>query len=145
MSSREQQIAKSIVKAITGSDKHLVQSILSRILSAIVAFFSLYFLKFLRLRHDLFQMLRSQTWQIDEDFYEWSFANEHALQPKGDMGFSGSVCSSRCPRKQLKCSHSHISRHSTRPQMDDILSNPFHEILNTHSSATTLYCLMSII
>lgn len=141
---RKQQIAKSIVKAITDSDQHSLQSGLSRLLSAIVAFFSLFYLRFLRVRHDLFQMLRSQTWQVDEDFYEWSFANDHALQPKGDMGFSGSVRSTRWSRKQMEYSHSHVSRHSTRLQMDDILSNPFHESSNTHSSATTLYYIMSI-
>lgn len=84
---RQNKVAKSVVASVLsdeGNDKRSK-------FAAIKAFFVLYRLKFVRYRNDLFSRLRNKTWKISEDEYNKSFEEEGALEPKGDMGYSGSV------------------------------------------------------
>lgn len=84
---RRNKVAWSVVHAILKGDVQEVQSFLSKL----ATFFTLYQLKLVRFRNDLFQRLRHETWQIKEQEYELSFEGADALEPNGDMGFSGSV------------------------------------------------------
>ena len=87
---RDKTIARSIVYAILKGDQHELRSALSRFLTAISAFFSIYHVIFVRYRNELFKQLRQQ-WHIKEVDYQGSFVGEGGLEAKGDMGYSGSV------------------------------------------------------
>lgn len=93
MATRSQRIAKSIISAILFSGLQLGQArtLVSRIFAAFAAFFVLYQLHLVKVRDDLFQRLRKETWHLDEEDYKSSFEGEEPLKPTSDMGFSGSV------------------------------------------------------
>jgi hypothetical protein len=86
---RQKEIAESIISAILATD-HGKRNILGRILYFISAFLTLFRIRLVRLRNDIFHHLRNRVWQIDEDGYDRSFAGQEPLETKGDMGFSGS-------------------------------------------------------
>lgn len=98
--SRERRIARSIAYAIT-KDGDTKKHLLSRILAAFAAFFYIFQLKFERFGNEFFYKLRTQVWQIDESSYEQSFGDGDGLDAKGDMGYSGSVCSPYITRRYM--------------------------------------------
>jgi len=106
--SRERAIARSIIRAIVDGDKQGPQSVLSKLMSIIVAFFAIYQLSLKRFRNDLYETLR-RRWAVDETAYEESFRDEDQLQPIGDMGYSGSV------------SHTHKSLETVVDDIADLL------------------------
>lgn len=97
MGGRQPQIAKSIVHAILSNEDGLPSRPPS-FLSRVFGLFNLYWLAFQLVRADLFSALRS-FWAIKDKDYRASFGydekdkkkKKHALQPMGDMGFSGST------------------------------------------------------
>jgi Phosphatidylinositol-4-phosphate 5-Kinase len=61
-----------------------------RLLSSILVFFAFFQLKLTRIRNELFRKLRNETWYVDEEDYERSFARDDSLKTIEDMGYSGS-------------------------------------------------------
>jgi hypothetical protein len=89
MGRRDTLISNSILRAIfhTNQDK---KSILGRIL----AFFGFFQLTLIRYKNELFNKLRDEVWELDEDEYRESFRSGNkkaSLKAVGDLGYSGSV------------------------------------------------------
>jgi hypothetical protein len=97
MANRQSQIAKSIIFAILSNEDGLPSRPPS-FLSRVFGLFNLYWLAFQLVRADLFSGLR-EFWAIKDQDYRASFGydekdkkkKKHALQPMGDMGYSGST------------------------------------------------------
>lgn len=92
MSKRSTLISKSILTAIFHDPKKDERTLLT----ALLAFFSFFNLRLARYKAALFQRLRSETWEIDEEGYKESFRadgkDDAGLRSVGDLGYSGSVC-----------------------------------------------------
>ena len=54
--------------------------------------FSIFYIELLRYANILFQRLRNNVWQIDENEYLDCFSAADRVKSMGDLGFSGSVC-----------------------------------------------------
>lgn len=90
-SRRHSALAKSIQLALFRDPKAFRKSLLGRIL----AFFSIFYIRLIRYRDELFRKLRNDVWEIDEVEYKACFLSENKtlpLKPMGDLGLSGSVC-----------------------------------------------------
>ncbi|ETN38827.1 uncharacterized protein HMPREF1541_06866 [Cyphellophora europaea CBS 101466] len=86
---RQDEISKSIVAAILTADRADKRGLLRRVLYFVSCFFTLFRIRLIRIRNEVFQRLRS-TWSLDEDGYDHSFSGEEPLKATGDMGYSGS-------------------------------------------------------
>jgi hypothetical protein len=99
MGRRQRLISSSILRAIfvtkpVSNDETANPGLLARIL----AFFSIFQLTLARYRDQIFQKLRNESWQIEEEEYTESFRSQSKhkrtdLKSVGDLGYSGSVCS----------------------------------------------------
>ncbi|PSR81294.1 hypothetical protein BD289DRAFT_372840 [Coniella lustricola] len=104
---RVEAIARSIVQLIVKGAKKRSRSPIAWIIALISTIFSFYQLPLHRHRPKVFQDLRERHWGLDEDDYVASFRTEDgqkaedALQPMGDMGFSGSTFYSTVDKKFL--------------------------------------------
>ena len=97
MGRRQRLISTSILRAIffakpASSDDTTEPALLARIL----AFFSVFQLTLARYRHLVFEKLRNELWQIEEEEYVESFRSPSKgkrtdLKAIGDLGYSGSV------------------------------------------------------
>ncbi|KAI1357441.1 SAICAR synthase-like protein [Xylaria arbuscula] len=97
MGRRQRLISTSILRAIfitkpASSDDTAEPALLVRIL----AFFSVFQLTLTRYRHLVFEKLRNEAWQIDEEEYTESFRSPSKgkrtdLKSVGDLGYSGST------------------------------------------------------
>jgi hypothetical protein len=97
MGVRDRLISTSILRAIfrsgsASSDEEARPGLLARI----IAFFAIFSLTLTRYRARLFQKLRNQTWQMEEEEYTESFRSPSKnkrtdLVAVGDLGYSGSV------------------------------------------------------
>lgn len=87
---RQDAISKSVVAAILTADHKDRRSLLRRILFIFSAFITLFQIPLIRIRNDVFEGLRTDTWQLDEGGYKRSFSGDESLESKGDMGYSGS-------------------------------------------------------
>lgn len=97
MGRRDRLISTSILRAIFRSgpapdDEEARPGLLARI----VAFFSIFSLTLTRYRARLFEKLRNETWQMEEEEYTESFRSPSKskrtdLVAVGDLGYSGSV------------------------------------------------------
>jgi len=86
MGSRSKSLGKAIIRAIASDDENKRTGILPRLL----AFFRILTITLARFKPELFQKLRGETWQIDEESYRRSFTGD-GLKSAGDLGYSGSV------------------------------------------------------
>lgn len=84
--------------AITGAIQRAIfldaTRIRRTILAYIVAFFTLYRIKLVRVAAEIFKRLRTDVWKMDEEEYKQSFQSSKGkamVQPMGDLGYSGSV------------------------------------------------------
>ncbi|KAH9845781.1 putative phosphatidylinositol phosphate kinase [Teratosphaeria destructans] len=84
MPRRQVVIAQSIQYSITNREKK------PPLVHKLPAYFYTYWLTFECVRADLFKALRG-TWEVNEDAYLSSFQGRDALEPMGDMGYSGST------------------------------------------------------
>jgi hypothetical protein len=93
MGRRQYALSKSIQFALFRDPNTFRKTLLGQVL----AFFSLFYLKLLRYKADIFRKLRNEAWEISEEQYRACFLswedNALPLQPMGVLGFSGSVCS----------------------------------------------------
>lgn len=97
---RHSALAKSIQLAVFRDPKSVRKSLLGRIL----AFFSVFYIRLIRYRNELFRKLRNDVWEIDEEEYKACFRSENKtlpLKPMGDLGLSGSVCLLETARERL--------------------------------------------
>jgi hypothetical protein len=99
MGRRDRLISSSILRAIfhTGSAQDDGEKARPGLLARIIAFFAIFSLSLARYRARLFQKLRNETWQIEEEEYTESFRSPSKnkrtdLVAIGDLGYSGSVC-----------------------------------------------------
>jgi hypothetical protein len=99
MGRRDRLISSSILHAIfhTGSAQNDEEGARPGLLARIIAFFAIFSLALTRYRARLFQQLRNETWQIEEEEYTESFRSPSKnkrtdLVAIGDLGYSGSVC-----------------------------------------------------
>ena len=98
MGRRDRLISSSILRAIfrgdsTRNDDETRPSLFARIW----AFFAIFSLSLTRYRASLFKKLRNETWEIEEEEYTESFRSPSKnkrtdLVAIGDLGYSGSVC-----------------------------------------------------
>jgi hypothetical protein len=98
MGIRDRLISTSILRAIFRSgpapnDGEARPGLLARI----IAFFSIFSLTLARYRARVFEKLRNETWQMEEEEYTESFRSPSKnkrtdLVAVGDLGYSGSVC-----------------------------------------------------
>lgn len=89
-SKRYNSISRSIQLALFRDPNEIKKTVLSYIL----AFFTLFRIRLIRFGYELFKRLRTETWDIDEEEYRWSFLHKKgskSLEPMGDLGYSGSV------------------------------------------------------
>lgn len=139
---RKNTIARCVVLAILSRNLHEdAASFFARLFARIVAFFSLYRLRYITFRDDLFRRLRNETWEIEEDEYAKSFQgpnNKEPLQAKGDMGYSGSVRIAQSTKSATSARDANTSgRRSTPHSMLSISSNPSRAGSSIPSFATT--------
>ena len=87
----DKAISQSIQRGILAPSHARRRSLFTRLIAFVFAFFALFQLRLTRRRNDLFRKLRNETWFIDEDGYERSFAQDDSLKTVGRMGYSGSV------------------------------------------------------
>jgi hypothetical protein len=97
MGIRDRLISTSILRAIFRSgpapnDGEARPGLLARI----IAFFSIFSLTLARYRARVFEKLRNETWQMEEEEYTESFRSPSKnkrtdLVAVGDLGYSGSV------------------------------------------------------
>jgi hypothetical protein len=97
MGIRDRLISTSILRAIfrsgpASNDEEARPGLIARI----IAFFTIFSLALTRYRARLFQKLRNETWQIEEEEYTESFRSPSKnkrtdLVAVGDLGYSGSV------------------------------------------------------
>lgn len=96
---RQEAIARSIVLALISSTRKRSRSAWAWIIALFSAFFSLYQLRFEKVRPTDFANLRRNHWDVTDEAYLDSFLPAEGKKPEdslkaiGDMGFSGSVCS----------------------------------------------------
>jgi hypothetical protein len=87
---REAAVTGAIQRAIFLDARQIKRTILAYIL----AFFTVYRIKLVRVAADLFKQLRADVWKIDEEEYKRSFQfqkGQDMVKPMGDLGYSGSV------------------------------------------------------
>ena len=89
MGRRNDQISRSIIVAILEHDD--LSSKPLGFWKPVKSFFALFGLLLIRIRPDLFEKLRIETWNLTDQGYKDSFNDKDALVMKGDMGYSGSV------------------------------------------------------
>jgi hypothetical protein len=92
MGRRDNQISISILSAIFHDQNHDDRR---TVLGRILAFFSFFRIILARYKDELFERLRVDEWEIDEDEYRESFRSngkDEKLKAVGDLGYSGSVC-----------------------------------------------------
>jgi hypothetical protein len=99
MGRRDRLISSSILRAIFQTDSAQKNDEEARpgLLARIIAFFAIFSLTLVRYRARLFQKLRNETWQMEEEEYTESFRSPSKnkrtdLVAIGDLGYSGSVC-----------------------------------------------------
>lgn len=107
MGYRDENISRSIVSAILRDDndnKNRADTKL-QLWKPLRAFFAIYGFVLTTVQPELFRKLRNKTWGISEDAYKASFEGKDSLTSKGDMGYSGSVCSTQKShkRRSLPC------------------------------------------
>jgi hypothetical protein len=91
MGRRDNQISKSILSAIFHDQNNDGKR---TIIGRILAFFSFFRIILARYKDSLFNRLRDDEWEIDEDEYRESFRSngkDEKLKAVGDLGYSGSV------------------------------------------------------
>jgi hypothetical protein len=91
MGRRDTLISKSILRALFRDQKEDKRTLLARIF----AFFTFLELKLQRYKSDVFEGLRHEVWELDEEEYKESFRQKDksgsGLEPVGDLGYSGST------------------------------------------------------
>lgn len=103
MSKRKQHRAQALTKSIQDAVDQDPRRIHKTILRYILAFFTILHINLVRYEDALFQTLRNDVWEIDEEEYKASFLKEgngdssennqqkKSLKPMGGLGYSGSV------------------------------------------------------
>lgn len=89
-SRRQSSLSKSIQSALTCEPDRFKKTALGQLM----AFFSAYRIKLVRHEKVVFEQLRQDVWQFDEDEYKGSFhttRGQPPLKAMGDLGYSGSV------------------------------------------------------
>ena len=143
---RQEAIARSIILTLVHGTRKRAGNVLAWVFAFCSAFFSLYQLRFEKVRPTDFANLRRHHWSLSDDDYLDSFRPEkgkkpeEGLKPIGDMGFSGSVCgicpSAACSSETMLLTSWLFIRHSMLPPTRSTWSNPCLVTLNTPSSAT---------
>ncbi|KAI1871562.1 uncharacterized protein JN550_004556 [Neoarthrinium moseri] len=98
MVNRQEQIARSIIKAILNTDENGLPLSKPSVLRRLFGLFNLYWLTLQLVKSDLFNALRA-FWVINDGEYKASFGSDwktgkkqkDILQGLGDMGYSGST------------------------------------------------------
>jgi hypothetical protein len=97
MGYRQRLISSSILRAIFVTKPSEEPAQANRgLLARIFAFFAIFQLTLARYRNDLFDRLRKEIWQIEDEEYVESFRSQGKgkrtdLKSVGDLGYSGSV------------------------------------------------------
>jgi hypothetical protein len=96
MGFRDRLISTSILRAIFRSGSAPTEEKRPGLFARIAAFFAFFNLTLARYRASLFQKLRNEIWQIEEEEYMESFRSPSKrkrtdLVAVGDLGYSGSV------------------------------------------------------
>lgn len=101
MSSRRQSaLSKSIRSALFRDPNDFQRTTLGHI----QVVFSIYYIELLRYANILFQRLRNNVWEIDENEYLGCFEPADRVKSMGDLGFSGSVCAPfPCLCREISC------------------------------------------
>ncbi|KPI39627.1 uncharacterized protein AB675_3356 [Cyphellophora attinorum] len=87
---RNDAISRSIVAAVLKTPPRERLSLIKRVLIVLSAFFTLFQLRLTRIKDDVFERLRTKSWEMDDEAYRSSFSGDEPLETKGDMGYSGS-------------------------------------------------------
>ncbi|EAL93699.1 hypothetical protein KXW98_008822 [Aspergillus fumigatus] len=134
-SRRHSALAKSIQLALFRDPKAFRKSLLGRIL----AFFSIFYIRLIRYRDELFRKLRNDVWEIDEVEYKACFFSENKtlpLKPMGDLGLSGSTFFSTSNNKFLVKS---LPRHFEHSFFREDLLEPYYEFMSTHADSILVW------
>ncbi|KAI6357310.1 hypothetical protein MCOR25_007697 [Pyricularia grisea] len=135
---RSSLISASIQEAIASpNDATKRRNKLFRLLFWIIEFLSLLRLRLARYRPADFRALRKHVWKLDEDEYICSFqpgADESALKPIGDLGYSGSTFFTTANSKYLikslprRFEHQFFTHDLLEPYIGHMRANP-HSLL----------------
>ncbi|KAL1884456.1 hypothetical protein Plec18167_002044 [Paecilomyces lecythidis] len=127
-SKRYNSISRSIQLALFRDPNEIKKTVLSYIL----AFFTLFRIRLIRFGYELFKRLRTETWDIDEEEYRWSFLHKkgsRSLEPMGDLGYSGSTFFRTSNSKFLIKS---LPRHFEHSFFRNDLFLPYCEYMSSH-------------
>lgn len=114
MGFRDKRISKSVLRAIFRG-----RAPKTGLLARILALFSVFQLTLARYKEDLFNKLREDVWQLDEDEYRESFREAEkggSLKSVGDLGYSGSV--------RFLSPRAHYTRTAQLTHTPDLLHDP---------------------
>ncbi|KAK5158654.1 hypothetical protein BJ546DRAFT_978330 [Cryomyces antarcticus] len=128
---RQTSIARSILRAVFCNS----QTDKKRLLSRIIIFLALFQRTLARFREDLFESLRIDVWEIDEDEYRESFrkpGKRSRLNPIGDLGYSGSTFFTTPNSKFLIKS---VPRRFEYSFFRDDMLQPYYEHMRSHPSS----------
>ncbi|KAE8153770.1 hypothetical protein BDV25DRAFT_14507 [Aspergillus avenaceus] len=133
---RQLALSKSIQLALFRDPRAFRMSLLGRIL----AFFSIFYIKLIRYKAQIFRKLRNEIWDIPEEDYRACFLSEEdktlPLLPKGDLGFSGSTFFSTSDSAFLVKS---LPRHFEHSFFREDLLQPYAEYMSTHPESITVW------
>ncbi|PYH95278.1 SAICAR synthase-like protein [Aspergillus ellipticus CBS 707.79] len=132
---RQKALSKSIQLALFRDPATLRKTVISRI----IAFFGICYIKLFRYGSTLFQKLRGEVWEIDEAEYKASFRNEKKTVPLkliGDLGMSGSTFFTTSNGKFLVKS---LPRHFEHSFFRDDLLEPYYDYMTAHPDSLLVW------
>ncbi|EPS31721.1 hypothetical protein POX_d06086 [Penicillium oxalicum] len=132
---RRSALTKSIQAAILRNPDQFKKTTLGRLL----AFFTLFHVKLIKHEQQLFQKLRREIWQFDEDEYHASFrttSGQPPLKPMGDLGYSGSTFFGTLDGRYVIKS---IPRHFEYTFFQSDLLEPYYDHMREHPDSMLVW------
>ncbi|KAJ6073267.1 hypothetical protein N7467_011352 [Penicillium canescens] len=134
-SRRQSSLSKSIQSALTREPDRFKKTALGKLM----AFFSVYRIKLVRHEKIVFEQLRQDVWQFDEDEYKGSFhttRGQPPLKAMGDLGYSGSTFFSTLDAHFLVKS---LPRHFEYSFFEGDLLQPYYEYMSQHPDSLLVW------
>lgn len=134
MGNRKQHRVEALRKSIEGAVIKDPNGAHKRIIGYITAFFTVLNITLVRYDNVVFEKLRHETWEIDEDEYKASFTrkcgrDKNSLKAMGDMGYSGSTFFRTADSKFLIKS---LPRHFEHRFFEADLIKPYYDYMASH-------------
>ncbi|KAJ5316557.1 hypothetical protein PENANT_c019G08546 [Penicillium antarcticum] len=132
---RQKSLSKSIQSALTRDPDRFKKSALGKL----IAFFSVYRIKLVRHEKILFDQLRQDIWELNEDEYRGSFhttRGQPPLKTMGDLGYSGSTFFSTLDAHFLVKS---LPRHFEYSFFEGNLLQPYFEYMSQHPDSLLVW------